>query len=50
MGGQVDAAATSLTLTYKVESLVQYLSRRGRIPHLVPILKRDRPHAPWPDI
>lgn len=37
------------TLTNKVQSLVEYLERRGRVPHLLTLVKQQRPHTPWPD-
>lgn len=37
------------TLTNKVQALVEYLERRGRVPHLLPLLKQQRPNTPWPD-
>ena len=37
------------TLTNKVQALVEYLDRRGRVPHLLPLLKQQRPNTPWPD-
>ncbi len=37
------------TLTNRVEALVEYLERRGRVPHLLPLLKQQRPSATWPD-
>lgn len=37
------------TLTNRVEALVEYLERRGRVPHLLALVKQERPHITWPD-
>lgn len=37
------------TLTNRVEALVEYLERRGRVPELLTLVKQERPNATWPD-
>lgn len=33
----------------KSRELILYLQRRGRVPHLLTLVKQERPHITWPD-
>lgn len=33
----------------KSRELILYLQRRGRVSHLLSLVKQERPHIPWPD-
>lgn len=33
----------------KTRGLILELQRRGRVPHLLTLVKQERPHIPWPD-
>ena len=32
----------------KIQSLIQYMQRRGRLPDLLAILRKERPDVEWP--